>query len=230
MGMLAAFELYGTGHMGTLLVLAVSAALLIRQCRSHPESAHTKSWLTLLAFCCFAAYPANQAAWESTGGQIQLTAIVPLHLCDVTAFLCGFALVTRRQLVCELSYFWGLAGTVQGLLTPNLPYGFPHPVFLTFFMQHGVVVIAALLLPMGLGWRPREYAWLRAFGWVVAYGMAAIGVNILLDTNFGFLMHKPAGASLLDIMPPWPWYILCLLSLALLIFWLLGLPFRRHPR
>ncbi|MBT8045475.1 MAG: TIGR02206 family membrane protein [Verrucomicrobiae bacterium] len=228
--MLAAFELYGFGHVGALICLAAVAVLVIRRCRKNEYSARAKSGITLLTFCCFAAYPINQAAWESIGGTASMTAIVPFHLCDVAAFLCGFALITRRPLLCELSYFWGLAGTLQGLLTPNLPYDFPHPVFIAFFMQHGVIVITALLLPLGLGWRPRGRAWLHAFGWILVYAMAAIVVNLVLGTNFGFLMHKPSEASLLDIMPAWPGYVFCLIGLAALMFYLLGLPFKNTSK
>ncbi|MCP5536470.1 MAG: TIGR02206 family membrane protein [Akkermansiaceae bacterium] len=228
--MLAAFELYGIGHVGALISLAAVAVLVVRRCGKGEHTARAKSAISLLAFCCFAAYPVNQAAWESVGGTASLTAIIPLHLCDVAAFLCGFALITRRALLCELSYFWGLAGTVQGLLTPNLPYDFPHPVFLAFFMQHGVVVITALLLPLGLGWRPRQRAWLRAFAWIMVYAVAATIVNLALGTNFGFLMGKPTEASLLDIMPPWPGYILFLVALAGLLFYLLELPFKKSQQ
>ena len=225
--MLAVFELYGVGHIGALALLAAITVLMIRRCRKGANSSHAKSAIVLLSFCCFAAYPINQAAWESTGGAASLDAVVPFHLCDIAAFLCGFALITRRYLLCELSYFWGLAGTLQGLLTPNLPYDFPHPVFLAFFMQHGVVVITALVLPMGLGWRPRQGAWLRAFGWLLLYAVLATLVNLTIGTNFGFLMRKPTEASLLDIMPAWPGYIAFLICIGGIMFYLLDLPFKK---
>ncbi len=226
-GMLAAFELYGMGHVGTLITLAAVTILMIRRCRKDEHSARARAGVCLLTFCCFAAYPLSQAAWESVGGSPKLDAILPLHLCDIAAFTCGFALITRRPLLCELSYFWGLAGTMQGLLTPNLAYDFPHPVFLAFFMQHGVIVITALLLPLGLGWRPRKGAALRAFKWVLIYAISATMVNLTLGTNFGFLQSKPDEASLLDVMPPWPGYVFCLIVLAGIFFYLLSLPFKR---
>lgn len=229
--MLAAFELYGFGHTGALICLAAISVLMILRCRKDAHSSHAKSALSLLTFCCFAAYPINQAAWASTGAStgasITLDAVIPLHLCDIAAFLCGFALITRRPLLCELSYFWGLAGTLQGLLTPNLPYDFPHPVFAAFFLQHGVVVITALLLPLGLGWRPRLGAWYRAFAWLLGYAAIAFVINMALGTNFGFLMRKPNEASLLEFMPPWPFYILFMICIGGLMFYLLGLPFRK---
>lgn len=224
--MLAAFQLYGTDHLFVLALLAAITTLLIRRCRRGEHLPRAKTMLGLLTFCCFASYPISQAAWESAGGAVRLDAVVPLHLCDIAAFLCGFALLTRRQLLCELSYFWGLAGTLQGLLTPNLPYDFPHPVFLAFFLQHGVIVITALVLPLGLGWRPQSGAVLRAFLWLMLYAAVAMGANYLLGANFGFLSEKPAEASLLDLMPVWPWYIPMLIGLAVVMFWLLALPFR----
>lgn len=225
--MLAAFEAYGAGHTGVLVCLAAVSILMIRRLRKDAHSARAKSALALLTFCCFAAYPFNMAAWASTGASVSLDSVLPLHLCDIASFLCGFALITRRYLLCELSYFWGLAGTIQGLITPNLPYDFPHPVFLSFFLQHGVVVITALLLPLGLGWRPRPGAWIRAFAWLLLYAVAASLVNLALETNFGFLMRKPSEPSLLDFMPEWPGYILFMTLTGGVMFYLLNLPFRK---
>ena len=228
--MLAAFEFYGVGHIGALACLAVTAALMILRCRKDAHSARAKSVLSLLAFTCFASYPINQAAWESTGGAFTLDAVIPLHLCDIATFLCGFAIITRKPLLCELSYFWGLAGTFQGLLTPALAYDFPHPVFFSFFLQHGVVVITALLLPLGLGWRPRKSAWIKSFGWLLGYALLVFFINMVTGTNFGFLRHKPHQASLLDMMPEWPTYILCMICIGALMFFLLGLPFRKSTK
>ncbi|BDS08875.1 hypothetical protein NT6N_39150 [Oceaniferula spumae] len=225
--MLATFQHYGMTHIGVLAVLVVVTTLMIRRCRKDPESPRAKAAIALLAFLCFAAYPINQAILSAYGGSFPLDSLMPFHLCDIAAFICGFALITRRPILCELSYFWGLAGTMQGLLTPNLAHDFPSPVFFIFFLHHGVIVITALLLPLGLGWRPREGAALRAFVWVLIYAGVAFIANYLLETNFGFLMHKPDRGSLLDIMGPWPWYVLCLISLAGLFFYLLSLPFKR---
>ncbi len=224
--MFAAIDLYGPAHIGILVVLIVITLLVIRNCRLGEHLPQSRASLGLLTFCCFAAYPINQMALLSCGTQITLDAIIPLHLCDIAAFICGFALITRKPLLCELAYFWGLAGTLQGLLTPDLAYGFPHPIFFTFFLQHGVVVITAIILPMGLGWRPTKGAVRRTFILLLSYAAVAMTANYILDTNYGFLKSKPSEASLLDLMPSWPWYIPLLVGLAMLIFVLLSLPFR----
>ena len=60
--------------------------------------------------------------------------------------------MSKSQKMAELAYFWGLAGTLQGLLTPNIHQGFPSPVYISFFWNHGFVVISALFLPLAMGW------------------------------------------------------------------------------
>ena len=56
---------------------------------------------------------------------------------------------------------------------------------------------------------------------------AAAGVaNLLTGGNYMWLREKPEAGSLLDLMGPWPWYILGAAVLALLLFALLAAPFR----
>ncbi|MGB0992651.1 MAG: TIGR02206 family membrane protein [Akkermansiaceae bacterium] len=222
-----AFILYGRDHIGALVALLLLSVVLILSCRRSADSLLSRSGVAILAFCALAAYPINQLAYIWGDTPVTQDNLIPLHLCDLAAFLGGLALLTRKNIFCELCYFWGLAGTLQGLLTPNLAYGFPHPVFISFFLQHGVIVIIALLLPLGLGWVPEKRAPLRAMAWLLAYAAVIYLINLWLGTNFAFLMHKPAGASLLDVMGPAPIYIIWLILLAGVFFVLLDLPFRR---
>jgi hypothetical integral membrane protein (TIGR02206 family) len=228
--MLAVFQLYGLDHILTLSSIVAVAVLLIHTFRKRPITSGAQVAVSFLAFLCFISYPLNQAAVSMLGGSHELSSMLPLHLCDIAAFLCGFALITRKPLLCELSYFWGLAGTLQGLITPDMGHEFPAPAYISFFLQHGVIVITAVVLPMGLGWKPRPHAALRTYAWLWVYAVAIFGINCVLKTNFGFVMEKPDGASLLDVLGAWPWYILWTLVIAAGIFWLLELPFKRLSR
>lgn len=180
---------------------------------------------TLLAMLLISSYPAKILArfW----GEIEITRdmMFPLHLCDMAAITGFFALVFRHRMAAELTYFWGLAGTFQALLTPSTCFDYPSPAFFTFFQLHSGVVIAALYLPIGLGWRPREGAVLRAWFWGLGYMVLAGAVNFLIGSNYGFLREK-AEASLMDFIGPWPAYIGVMAVLALVFFAILALPFR----
>lgn len=186
--------------------------------------------LAVLAFANLAAWPLSQLAWM--GYSKTLDNILPFHLCDVAAITAGFALITGNRLLRKLTYFWGLAATLQALLTPAVTIGFPHGPFLMFFIHHFAIVIAALWFPLVDGWRPRTPLWrdpLHAYGWSVLYLAFAMVVNQLLGTNFAFAASPPPNPSLIDHLGPWPWYLLGMQALAVCFFLLLALPFRWIP-
>jgi hypothetical integral membrane protein (TIGR02206 family) len=150
---------------------------------------------------------------------------LPLQLCDVVAFVSAAALWTRHPLLVELTYFWGLAGTANGLISPDLQVNFPHYLFLQYFIAHGTIVAAALLLVVGLGITPRRGAVLRVLA--LTLGLAALdaAANLLTGGNYMYLRHTPDSPSLLDLMGPWPWYIVTAAGVAVAIFAALDLPF-----
>ncbi len=187
----------------------------------------------LLAFLCLGAFGYTQAAWLTIAGDPDLDSSLPLQLCDIAAITGGFALLTGRRLPATLTYFWGLAATVQALATPAIAIGFPHPAFIAFFVHHFAVVAAALYLPLVAGWRAERPWWkdpLRALLWANLYLLLAMAVNAWLGTNFGFAARKPANPSLLDHLGPWPLYLLWMQVLAAVLFSLLALPVLRRDR
>jgi hypothetical integral membrane protein (TIGR02206 family) len=174
------------------------------------------------------SYPLSLAAWMSLGRPMDIDNLIPLHLCDITAFIAGFAILTKRPLLCAMTYFWGLAATMQALLTPAISVGFPTWPFVMFFIQHFAIVGTALYLPIVEGWRPKQPFWkgpLEVYAWSVAYMALALLANWLLGTNFGFVTRPPDNPSLIDHLGPWPWYLLPMQVLALTLFTLLALPF-----
>ncbi len=158
-------------------------------------------------------------------GWLEAQTILPMDLCDWTVIAAFITLVKPNQLTYELAWFWSLTGTLQAMLTPALFYGFPDLRFLVFFAFHGGALAAALYLTVGLGFRPYPVSILRALAWTIVYLVAALVTNRLFHTNFGYLSAKPARASLLDLMGPWPVYIGETAVLAVLLVLLLYMPF-----
>ena len=60
--------------------------------------------------------------------------------------------------------------------------------------------------------------------------MIAFIANLMTGANYMFLARKPANPSILDYLGPYPWYILSLELLALIMFILLYLPFRKQAK
>ncbi len=152
---------------------------------------------------------------------------LPLYLCDVVSLVLAYALIKERQRFAEMGYLWGMAGTVQGLITPTLYFSWDTPEYYAFFVQHGGVPVAALALAFGTPLRPQKGAFKRAVLWSWAYMLAVYAMNCLLGANYGFLNAKPAVGTLFDYMGPYPWYLITLQLVAFTLYFLLLLPFRR---
>jgi hypothetical integral membrane protein (TIGR02206 family) len=135
------------------------------------------------------------------------------------------ALWSRRQVWVDLAYFWGLAGTLQAVLTPDLPVVFPHVRWISFFVSHAGIIAAVLYLVWGEGRRVYwESIWV-AWRWILIYAAVVLVVNGLLGTNYGYLCRPPENPSLIDYLGPWPWYIGSLAILAVVKFFIYYLPF-----
>jgi hypothetical integral membrane protein (TIGR02206 family) len=222
------FRTFSAEHLATLAAGAVILAALILAGRRGGRCHRLATGL--LASANLAAYPLNQLAWSCVEHPVSLDNTLPLHLCDLAAILAGFALLGGSRALRDLTYYWGLAATLQALLTPNVAFSFPHPVFLSFFSQHFAIVGAALYLPLADRWRPQLPPWrspLRVFLLSNAYLLAMLALNRLLGTNFGFVTRPPENPSLIDHLGPWPLYLASLQGIALAAFALLTLPFLR---
>lgn len=226
------FVLFGPAHMAVLIAMIVISAGLVwlMRCDASGGLGARLRW-GLAGLLVVNKLASLGLSWAEFGLTAQMS--LPMHLCD-WAWICSvLALCGRWQLPYELAYYWGLAGTVQAILTPDLPYGFPHPFFFTFFISHCGLVVAVVVLTFGNGMRPGLRSVWRAFGWLQIYFLAAASVDVLFEANYGYLCRKPAGSSLLDHMGPWPWYLLVAELMALILFWVLYMPFgveRRHLR
>ncbi len=187
----------------------------------------------ILAAACLTAYPLGVAGWLSLDQEKTLDNLIPFHLCDIAAITGGFALLTRRPLLASLTYFWGLAATMQALLTPAITVGFPHLPFIMFFVHHFAIVGTAFYLPIVDGWRPERPFWkspVVVLLWSLGYLAFAMVVNKVLGTNFGFAARPPDNPSLIDHLGPWPWYLVSMTGLALVLYLLLALPFIRREK
>ena len=174
---------------------------------------------TLLLFEC-----ANFADKIATGSS--LATALPMHLCDWALVAVAASLWFRWQLGFELGYFWGLAGTIQALLTPAIALTEVWWRLFGFFFSHALIVVGVLHLLITERCRPWPKSLLRVFVCSEIYVAAALLVNAATgDGNYGFLAHRPAQATLLDHVSDTRWlYIAQINGLALLLFPALYLP------
>lgn len=150
---------------------------------------------------------------------------LPLHMCDFGALAAAFFLLRPNMLLFELSYFWALGGGIQALLTPTLQHGFPHLDYWSYFITHGLGMLGAVYGIVAMQYRPELKSVWRAFVATLCHALLVYPINLLLNSNYLYLSHKPNTPSLMDYLGPWPWYILSLVGVALIVFFLYYSPF-----
>jgi len=158
---------------------------------------------------------------------------LPLALCNVGVIVAAIACWWRVPLLVELTYFWGLAGTIQAVVTPDLDVPFPRLVFFQYVFGHVGIVMAALFLVVGMGIHPRPGSIPRVFAITAGYTLFVGLVDALSGANYMFLRQPPSEWTLLRLLGPWPWYLLTASLVALVLLTLLDLPFwpeRRRAR
>jgi hypothetical integral membrane protein (TIGR02206 family) len=219
------FVLFGTAHL-TAIALTLTVPLALALLARHEHLGRHADRLARIGLTGFLAL-----GWICWYGQtigrheLRLDNGLPMNLCDWAEIALIVALLTRRQFAYELGYFWGLGGTLQGVLTPPLYYDYPDLQFIFFFIQHGGVVAALLYLTVGIRMRPTPRSLPRVIAASFSYLGAAALVDWVLGVNYGFLRAKPLGQNLLTPMSPWPWYIPELVVAGIVFVLLYYLPF-----
>lgn len=218
-------------HLGAVAVIVAATATLVAAARLRPGP-----WTTTAARSLAVVLVGAEVAWwiylvVTHANPAELAYALPFQLCDAAIFVSALALWLRQQLLVEVTYFWGLAGTIQAVITPDLPQHFPTFPFIQYYVAHGGVVAAALLLVVGLGqWpRPRAISWVAAL--TVAYAALVGLLDVVTGANYMYLRAKPASATVLDVMGSWPWYIGSAALVGIALFVILDAPFRvlRRP-
>src|SRR2546430_16270579 len=150
----------------------------------------------VLAELSWQPYVLSNHAWSAA-------ASLPVQLCDVGGFVAAAALLWRRILLVEVAYFWGLGGTLQAVLTPDLKEHFPSFPYLQFYVTHDLVILAALFLAFGLALQPRPGAVRRIFLLTVAFAIVVGSIDLATGGTYTNLRQVPVSGRLPELYGPW---------------------------
>lgn len=218
-----AFEYLGTSHLGALLFLVLLNLFLIRFRYASDLTKATIRWLLALILI------ANELAWHTwnyINGLWTIQTMLPLHLCSALVWLGALMLITKNYRIYEFMYFMGIGGAIQALATPGLGiYGFPHFAFFQYFLSHGLIITSAIFMTVVEGLRPTWKSMVRVFVWMNIYVVIVYLINVAIGSNYLMINYKPATPSLLDLLPPWPVYILYMEIIGVVTMLILYLPF-----
>jgi len=152
--------------------------------------------------------------------------MLPMQLCDWGMVVVIVAMWSGNQRWFEVAYFWGIGGTLQAVLTPNLRFGFPDWRFISFFTLHCGIIIGVVFLMLTRRYRPYPMSIVRVFLWSEFYFVVTLITDKWTGFNYGFLLHKPEAFSILSFLSnSYPLYLLQMHGVALLFFLGLYAPF-----
>lgn len=216
---------FGPAHWGLLavtLLVGVGLALLGRRLRGSTAGDRLRIGLgvtlliTALGFQVFWLLPKHFTVQQS----------LPVHLSDVLRVVASIALITRARWAVAATYYWGLTLNTQALLTPDVNWQ-SLPDLASYWSLHMLVAWAAIHLTWGVGLHPTWRGLRRTVVITVVWAAIAYGINSALDTNYGYVNAKPSGGSVLDLLGPWPWYLIVATGLLVAVWALITWPWER---
>ena len=164
--------------------------------------------------------------WNLTTSQWSIQTMLPFHLCSALVWACAYMLITKDERIYPFAYLIGIAGALQAILTPDLgQYAFPHFRYFQVFLSHGAIILSAVYMTLVEGYRPT----IKSVKQIAIYGnlylIFVFILNQIIGSNYLFIAHKPETASLLDVLPSWPYYIVIIELLAAVFIVLFYVPF-----
>lgn len=155
---------------------------------------------------------------------------LPLELCDLAWVVAAYALWTGSLRVSQLLYYW-VPLVAQAIITPDVHEAFPEPRWWMFWGMHFLSLWAVAFLTFGLRRRPSWPGYRFALLVTAAWAGLAMAINALIGTDYGYLNRKPEVSSLLDLLGPWPAYVVLEVLVVAAVWALMTWPWQRrtHP-
>lgn len=222
------FNPFSLNHLLALAIAVVGIIALIsvkQRLKGQEKLFRSLRW-PLLAILVISEFSYHY--WAITNEVWRFSGQMPLHLCGIASLAAVIGLLTMRPLWIQLSFFIGIVPAFLALITPDLPYDYQHFRFWKFFVHHIAIPWSCLFLALC---RPEVITMRSVFSTytlVLAYA-ALIGfwINPLTESNFLYLMQRPATTSPLDFFGDGLWYYINLCLTALLLFFVQYLLFRK---
>ncbi|MDR7076189.1 putative integral membrane protein (TIGR02206 family) [Neobacillus niacini] len=224
------FEMFSVSHFVIIAILfVVSTAIFIFREKLKVENwRRTEIGIAISLILIESCYH----IWMYVNEDWDVSHAIPLELCSISLLLSVILLLTRKKIIYEILLFTALLGASQALFTPLLNFDFPHFRYFHFFYTHLMMIWVVLYFTWVHGYRPTFWSVVKLFIFLNVLMPIILLINKIVDGNYMFLSYKPKSPSLLDLLGPYPWYILSMEFLLITLSLIVWLIFRdkRHKR
>lgn len=220
--LLGPFQQYSVMHamVVSLLVSGIALACVLgaRLRAGGPEGCAREQRLRKAAAFFMLAWMVMETAYYALVRGWDPAVSLPLHFCDIGAWLAPIMLLSRARILRAILYYWTITFTLQAYITPTLTEGPTLWRFYLFWISHTWIIGSGVYDLVVLRFRPTWGDFVRATSLTSAFVLFLVfAINLPFDLNYGFLgQSKPDRPTIIDALGPWPWrvYVMCSASIA----------------
>ena len=224
------FIIFGTSHITTLVIIVFLAFFFPRSYKDRSVSEKEKV-AKILGVSIIVLELIKPFIWHSL--DYPWIRLIPIHMCSLSGFFIGIFLLTKKRLLFEVAFFWGIGGGINALITPDVTLTFPDPVYLLFFIGHGLLIVNIGYACIALSNRPTFDSVKNGILFTLTILPIIYIINLLLGppANYWFLGTKPTeGQSIMDFFPDPPLHIPLLIIIGAFLFLLIYAPYWVHDK
>lgn len=150
---------------------------------------------------------------------------LPLHLCNIVIILAALGYILNSKNILKITFYWSL-GALFALITPEVKECFPSVLNISFFETHVYILFTSIVSYRIFNVRPTFKNWISCWLVLNVYAAIIFQVNKILNTNYLYINHVPEFKSPISLLGPWPYYIIPVEGLYLVLTLILVLLFR----
>lgn len=211
-------------HVFPILMAVIFAVYFIRYSRCKLSLIQQHNAFNVLGISVSLTVAIFHLYHISLGGY-DLKTDLPLYLCSFIALLIPIFTYYRKFWMFEILLFWIVAGTLQGVVTPDISIGFPTFDYFRYWVVHLGLLTIIFYATFVFGMRPKFKSIFKSILALQVYVVLMVLVNYNLDANYFYLNQKPKSASILDYFGEWPYYIIVGQLILIPCFLIIYLPF-----
>ncbi len=202
------FSSYSSEHFILLFGFLAFAIGIIRYLKGYSEDYQRKVLLIIaiiLSVSQLSKIPLN--LYTNT---FDITKDIPLHMCNFLPFVMVVVYAIKSRAIWATVFFWIILGVSQANFTPSVQYSLFQYDAIRYWMVHMGLVLLAFYPAISWKWELELKDVVRTIIWLNIAALIIYGLNLLLNSNYLYVMGKPPGTTFFSILPEWPTYILVL--------------------
>ncbi|MGK4198987.1 YwaF family protein [Fusobacterium sp. HC1336] len=151
--------------------------------------------------------------------------LLPLHLCNITLIFVIIMMLSGSKSLFQLCFYWSV-GAIFAVATPDVKYSFPNFMTVSFFITHFYILFAVAYFYLYFSFRPAIWGYFTAFFTINIICLGVYFLNVHLGTNYLYVNRVPSFSSPLNYFGEWPYYIIVVELIYIILTYLLYLPFK----